>query len=139
MVSLAILLFLAKCESSMPTGTLPASTEAEIDDAADDLAVEQIGVGIVDVIEPVAPGDHLVELQLTGPIQPRQAGDVRLWVARPEHRADQVLVPQDEVLQVDLGRTCCLRGHSSEYRGATLAGQHQPLVDVVSGDQGRCD
>ena len=39
-------------------------SETEIDDAADDFAVEQVVVAVVDVVEPVASGDHLVELQL---------------------------------------------------------------------------
>ena len=45
--------------------------EREIDDAADDLAVELVAVAVVDVIEAVAPGDHLVELQQA---RPRTAG-----------------------------------------------------------------
>ncbi len=35
--------------------------EAEIDDPADQAAGGQVGVGLVDVVEPVAFGDHLVE------------------------------------------------------------------------------
>ncbi|BBZ46500.1 monooxygenase [Mycobacterium parmense] len=37
------------------------SVVAEIDDAADQSAVRQVGVRVVDVVEPVPPGDHLVE------------------------------------------------------------------------------
>lgn len=39
-------------------GQLPAP---EIDDAPDDLAVQQVVVRLVDVVETVTPGDHLVE------------------------------------------------------------------------------
>ncbi|OBF99204.1 monooxygenase [Mycobacterium sp. 852014-52450_SCH5900713] len=35
--------------------------QAEVDDAADQEAGGQVGVGVVDVVEPVAFGDHLVE------------------------------------------------------------------------------
>lgn len=35
--------------------------DAEIDDAANEVAGGQVGVGVVDVVEPVALGDHLVE------------------------------------------------------------------------------
>ena len=38
------------------------SSHPEIDDAADDFAVEQVCVRVVDVVEPIAFGDHLVEL-----------------------------------------------------------------------------
>lgn len=37
------------------------SAETEVDDSADQEAGGQVGVGVVDVIEPVAFGDHLVE------------------------------------------------------------------------------
>ena len=37
------------------------SAETEVDDPADQLAGGQVGVGVVDVVEPVAFGDHLVE------------------------------------------------------------------------------
>ncbi len=39
----------------------PRSAETEIDDARDQLAGGEVGVGVVDVVEPVALGDHLVE------------------------------------------------------------------------------
>jgi cation diffusion facilitator CzcD-associated flavoprotein CzcO len=39
----------------------PRSARTEIDDAADQPAGGQVGVGVVDVVEPVASGDHLVE------------------------------------------------------------------------------
>jgi cation diffusion facilitator CzcD-associated flavoprotein CzcO len=42
-----------------PTGT--GSVSAEVDDAADQATGGQIGVGVVDVVEPVALGDHFVE------------------------------------------------------------------------------
>ncbi|OBH82454.1 NAD(P)/FAD-dependent oxidoreductase [Mycobacterium sp. E2989] len=35
--------------------------KAEVDDSADQAAGGQVGVGVVDVVEPVASGDHLVE------------------------------------------------------------------------------
>ncbi|MGD1172514.1 flavin-containing monooxygenase [Mycobacterium seoulense] len=35
--------------------------QAEVDDPADQVAGGQVGVGLVDVVEPVASGDHLVE------------------------------------------------------------------------------
>ncbi|MGZ4585230.1 MAG: flavin-containing monooxygenase [Mycobacterium sp.] len=35
--------------------------EGEVDDPADQVAGGQVGVGVVDVVEPVASGDHLVE------------------------------------------------------------------------------
>ena len=76
----------------------------EIDDAPDDFTVAQVVVGIVDVVEAITSGDHLVEQQLSGLIQPGQPEDVCLRVARAEYGARQGLVHQDEVLQVDLDR-----------------------------------
>jgi hypothetical protein len=35
--------------------------QAEVDDPADQPTADQVGVGVVDVVEPVALGDHLVE------------------------------------------------------------------------------
>lgn len=58
-----------------------ASAYREIDYPADDFTIEQIGVGVVDVIEPVTLGDHLVEQQLTGLIELRQPGHVGSRVA----------------------------------------------------------
>jgi len=47
------------------TRTAPASgprlVEGKVDDAADQLARDQIGVGVIDLVEPVALGDHFVE------------------------------------------------------------------------------
>src|ERR1700742_1591357 len=53
----------------------------EIDYPADDFAVEQVCVGIVDVVETVALGDHLVEQQLPTLVELGQPVDVGLWVA----------------------------------------------------------
>jgi hypothetical protein len=52
------------------------SRRAEIDDTTHDFTVEQVCVGIVDVVEPVSSGDHLVEQQLPGLIEPGQPEDV---------------------------------------------------------------
>src|SRR5262245_33709496 len=79
-----------------------ASAELEIDYAPHDLTVQQVAVRLVDVIEAIAPGDHLVELELPCLIQPGEPGDVRSGVARAEHRTRQRLVHQDEILQIDL-------------------------------------
>src|SRR5277367_6144795 len=53
----------------------------EIDNAADDFTVEQVCVGIVDVVETVALGDHLVEQQLPALVELGQPVDVGLRVA----------------------------------------------------------
>jgi len=43
------------------TGRRPELAKAEIDDAADQFAVDQVGIGVVDLVERVALGDHLIE------------------------------------------------------------------------------
>src|ERR1700756_2858324 len=87
---------LVRCSDCMGRSRRP-----EIDDTTDDFTVEQVRVGVVDVVKPVSSGDHLVEQQLTGLIEPGQPGDIRLRIARPEYGAGQRLVHQDEILQVD--------------------------------------
>src|SRR3954451_10256976 len=54
------------------------------DDAADVLAVVEVLVGLVDLVEPVRARDQLVELQLPGPVQPQQLRDVVERVAVAE-------------------------------------------------------
>src|ERR1700744_3899674 len=102
---------------STPTGSCSGSCNPVIDDAPDDFAVEEITVGIVDVVQAVAPGDHLVELQLAGLVEPGQPGDVGPRVARAEDGARQRLVHQDEVLQVDIDGPGQLRRHTREHAG----------------------
>jgi hypothetical protein len=41
-----------------------------VDDAADDLAVVEVLVARVDVVERVAAGDELVQLELAVPVEP---------------------------------------------------------------------
>lgn len=48
------------CTEKVPAGG-PRSAEPEINDAANQLPGGQVGVGVVDLVEPVALGDHLVE------------------------------------------------------------------------------
>ncbi len=47
--------------SGKPRPNGAGSGDAEIDDTADQSAGRQVSVGVVDVVEPVTPGDHLVE------------------------------------------------------------------------------
>src|ERR1700761_9119730 len=67
------------------------SGHSEIDDSTDDFTVQQVGVGVVDLVEAVAPGDHLVEQQLPPLVQLGQPIDVGLRVARAEDGAGQRL------------------------------------------------
>src|ERR1700744_6499534 len=61
-----------------------SSGHTEIDDAAHDFTVEQVGVRVVDVVEAVVFGDHLVEEQLAALIELGQPVDVGFGVARAE-------------------------------------------------------
>ena len=53
----------------MTGGGFEDSVDPEIDDAPDDLAVAQVVVGCVDVVEAITSGDHLVELELPGLVE----------------------------------------------------------------------
>src|SRR6476660_9819020 len=68
------------------------STDAEIDDPADQFARNQVRVGVVDLVEPVPPGHHLVEAQQTrrnGTARSRPAG------SKPHrHAADPTRIPR---------------------------------------------
>src|SRR3984957_12368290 len=65
------------------------------DDAADDLAVVQVLVARVDVVERVAAGDELVELELAGPVEAEQPGDVVERVAHAEDVTLDAALPAD--------------------------------------------
>src|SRR6478736_5946272 len=114
-----------------------SSRDAEVDDAAHQLAVAQVGVGLVDVVEPVPPGDHLVELQASRPIEPGQHRNVGPRVARAEYGAAQRLVHQREVLQAEVDRPRRLRGHAGDHAVAALAGELQRGLDVGFFDERR--
>src|SRR5689334_9114320 len=60
------------------------------DDAADQLAVLQVLVALVDLVEPVAAGDELVQLELAVPVQAEQP---RYVVERVAHAEDVALDP----------------------------------------------
>src|SRR6202034_959133 len=75
------------------------------DDAADDLAVVQVLVARVDVVERVAAGDELVELELAGPVEAEQPGDVVERVAHAEDVTLDAALPADHAAvggQLDL-------------------------------------
>src|ERR1700684_4480972 len=60
---------------------------AEIDYTADDFTVEQVLIRLVDIVETITFGDHLVEQQLTCLIKAGPPLDVRIWVARHDDAA----------------------------------------------------
>src|SRR5581483_10561315 len=74
------------------------SSNPEINDTTDDFTVEQVRIRVVDVVEAIAFGDHLVEHQLPSLIEPGQPVDVRSGITGAEHGACQVFVHQNEVL-----------------------------------------
>src|SRR5262249_24060025 len=68
-------------------------------DAADVLAVAQVLVALVDVVERVGPGDHRVEVEQTVPVEAEQPGDVCPGVDRAENAADDLLLPLGQAEQ----------------------------------------
>src|SRR6516225_1519702 len=76
------------------------------DYAAHVLAVHQVVVALVHLVERVRPGDDLVELDVSGLVEAEDLGDVGGRVAVPEEAADDALAEQgqDRARQLDGGR-----------------------------------
>src|SRR3546814_9720458 len=65
---------------------------SELDDAADVLAFAHVAVAVVDLVERVAVGDQLVELQGALAVHGEEVRDLGPRVGRPEDRALDLLV-----------------------------------------------
>src|SRR6516165_1937346 len=77
-------------------GGSPVSLVGIPDHPADVLAVQQILVALVDLVERVGGGDELVELEVARLVELDHAGDVVERVARPEQAALNALLEQGE-------------------------------------------
>src|ERR1700709_1510570 len=109
------------------------------DDAADVLAVLEVLVALVDLVEGVRAGDQLVELEVAGLVERDHQRDVVERVAGSEQAALHRLLEQRQLravqLDVHLGRV----GQAGDDDGAALAdGAHRVAdhlrVDDADGD-----
>src|SRR5215207_9676489 len=72
------------------------------DDAADVLAGVEVGVGLVHLVERVRAADQLVELEVPGPVETQELGDVRQRVAVAEQGAADLALVADEHAGVEV-------------------------------------
>src|SRR5689334_10278924 len=137
----------ASTSASRRRPTMRSSTAASrargsvlVDDHSTDvLAVEQVLVALVDLIERVALGDQLVELEAAGLVHAEQLRDVVDRVAGAEQAALDRLLVQREHGAGELARDLVRVGQPRDHRGAALAdrlhgGGDDLLVDDVDGD-----
>src|SRR3974390_60328 len=83
--------------------TLPRGRRRSVlQDAPDADPVAHVLVALVDVLQVVAPGDELVELELAGLVQVQQVRDVAARVGIAEDGPDQLLALHGQVQQVKL-------------------------------------
>src|ERR1700761_6738227 len=102
----------------------------EADDAANVLAVQHVLVAVVDLLQLVLAGDHVVQVQLAGLVHREQLRDVVLRVAATEDGALQVLLHQGQHRQVEVHVGVQQAADGGEHAGATLLGDVQIVVDV---------
>src|SRR3954470_11968224 len=137
----------ASTSASRRRPTMRSSTAARsaresvlVDDhSADVLAVEQVLVALVDLIERVALGDQLVELEAAGLVHAEQLRDVVHGVAGAEQAALDGLLVQREHRARELDGDLVRVGEAGDHRGPALAdrlhrGGDDLLVDDVDGD-----
>src|SRR3954451_1824975 len=137
----------ASTSASRRRPTMRSSTAARsaresvlVDDhSADVLAVEQVGVALVDLIERVALGDQLVELEAAGLVHAEQLRDVVHGVAGTEQAALHRLLVQGQDRAGQLHGDLVGVGKAGDHGGAALAdrlhrGCDDLLVDDVDGD-----
>src|SRR5215470_3595637 len=119
----------ASTSASRRRPTMRSSTAASrargsvlVDDhSADVLAVEQVGVTLVDLIERVALGDQLVELEPARLVHAEQLRDVVHGVAGAEQAALHGLLVQREDRAGELHGHLVRVGEAGDHRGSALA------------------
>src|ERR1700730_3927581 len=110
------------------------------DNAADVLAVLQVLVGLVDLVEAVAAGDQLVELEVPGAGEAQQPGDVVEGVAVPEQGAADLALVADQHASRDVHRMLVDVADGGDRDLAALAGHRRGGVHHLLGDpRGRQD
>src|SRR6202046_486940 len=102
------------------------------------LAVEQIVVALVDLLEGVGPGDDLVQLEVTCLVEAEDLGDVGGRVAVAEQAALDRLAEQGE----DRGRQLDVHVEvvqAGDDHGAALADRVERVADDLRVDQAHGD
>src|SRR5271163_1339369 len=100
------------------------------DDAANVLAVQHVLVAVVDLLEPVLAGDHVIQVKLAGLVHRQQLWDVVLRVAAAEDGALQVLLHQGQHPEVQVHVVVHQAADSGQHAGPAFGGDGHVTVDV---------
>src|SRR6516164_3567390 len=103
------------------------------DHAADVLAVQQVLVPLVDLVEGVGGGDQLVQLQVAGPVELHHPRDVVERVAGTEQAALDALLEQGQQRAGQLDRVLGRVGQAGHHHRAALADRVERVRDDVGG------
>src|SRR5271166_3204265 len=79
-----------------PAHQLRAVGVGVADDAADVVSLEHVAVAVVDLLERVIPGHHVIEIEMPQLVEFENFGDIALRVAATEQAALQVLLRSEE-------------------------------------------
>src|SRR6516165_10736709 len=103
------------------------------DHAADVLAVQQVLVPLVDLVEGVGGGDQLVQLQVTGLVKLHHPRDVVERVAGTEQASLDALLEQGQDRAGHLDRGLRRVGQPGHHHGAALADRIERVRDDLGG------
>src|SRR5215467_2250326 len=117
----------------------PGSGAAIHDHAADVLAVQQVLVALVDLVEGVGGGDQLVQLQVTRPVELHHPRDVVERVAGAEQAALDALLEQGQQRAGQLDRGLGRVGQAGHHDRAALADRVERVRDDLGGDDAHRD
>src|SRR5215471_6724631 len=123
---------------SEPGGPLGSGAVMQ-DHAADVLAVEQVLVALVDLVEGVCRGDQLVQLQVAGLVELHHPRDVVERVAGAEQASLDALLEQGQDRARDLNRVLHRVGQPGHHHRAALADRVEGVRDDVGGDDAHRD
>src|SRR6266566_2089800 len=114
-------------------GGPPGSVAVMQDHAADVLAVEQVLVSLVDLVEGVRRGDQFVQFEVTGLVELHHPGDVVERVAGAEQAALDALLEQGEQRAGELDRGLRRVGQPGHHDRAALADRVERVRDDLGG------
>src|SRR5215813_3664945 len=117
----------------------PGSGAAIHDHAADVLAVQQVLVPLVDLVEGVGGGDQLVQLQVAGLVELHHPRDVVERVAGTEQAALDALLEQGQQRAGQLDRVLGRVGQAGHDHRAALADRVERVRDDVGGHDAHGD
>src|SRR6266487_3799139 len=117
----------------------PGSGAAIHDHAADVLAVQQVLVALVDLVEGVGGGDQLVQLEVAGPVELHHPRDVVERVTGTEQAALDALLEQGQQRAGQLDRVLGRVGQAGHHHRAALADRVEGVRDDLGGHDAHRD